>query len=340
MRHTDKVFFAKHQKLIVKLFNTRLGRRFFHLEGSSVGNKKILAVMPNAIQWFEGYQLDEQGKWRIVKSTEFRTNNRFAYRMNTLLKWMPFLTWSENWYPQLAFGLTTTTVFPNADADGGKTSGDGSVARVDDVDGSDTWAGIRDGAGTGANDSAASGADSPRLIASSISNEWNAIGRAIFTFDATDIGDGDTISGATLSICVESLNNANFSQSIGVVVCAPASNTDFVASDFNIANWTMTLQSDTSIAVGSLATGLTNYNDFPFNATGLGNISKTVVSPFGIVMNADRTNTPPTWSSDGESRVDPYMADTAATTSDPKLVVTHSAPATGGVSTSLLLNVG
>jgi hypothetical protein len=77
------------------------------------------------------------------------------------------------------------------------------------------------------------------------------------------------------------------------------------------------------------------YNDFTFNATGIGNVSKTGFSKFGVRNpNYDVANTPPTWSSGVTSHMQCYFSDEAGTTSDPKLVVTYSL---GGSAGSLLL---
>ena len=72
----------------------------------------------------------------------------------------------------------------------------------------------------------------------------------------------------------------------------------------------------------------TVYNDFTFNATGIGNINKTGISKFGTRnANYDVANTAPALSSinDRWHYLDGYFADETGTANDPKLVVAYSA---------------
>ena len=63
--------------------------------------------------------------------TEFRTHARFSKRMNTLLKYFPFVRFERNyyrqleWQPVLQFGLTVSTFYPDPDPE--STSVDGDV---------------------------------------------------------------------------------------------------------------------------------------------------------------------------------------------------------------------
>ena len=81
----DKDFFAKYQKQLVWLFNTRIGRWFFKLGTSSIPKgEKIKAVLPNAISW---------GKEGSYKS-EFQTNNKFKISISQSVFWnLKFNDW-------------------------------------------------------------------------------------------------------------------------------------------------------------------------------------------------------------------------------------------------------
>ena len=69
------------------------------------------------------------------------------------------------------------------------------------------------------------------------------------------------------------------------------------------------------------------YNDYTFNATGRGNLSKTAISKFAWKnANYDADNVTP---GDGTFTMGGYSADQAGTSSDPKFVVTHTAVASG-----------
>ena len=69
-------------------------------------------------------------------------------------------------------------------------------------------------------------------------------------------------------------------------------------------------------------------NDFTFDATGRGNVSKTSNSKFGVRnANYDVANSAPTWASLGyQSTFGCYMSEDA--TNKPKLVVTYTLPVT------------
>ena len=125
----DKIFFQKYQKALVWLFKTRIGKWFFKIEPKG----EIVAVFPNAIRW-----INPNGSY----STEFRTNHRYAYRLNTLLKYFPFLMWEREyqWYPQLRLGLTVSTFYPDPDVE--STSVDG-LTEADYANGSGkSWANL------------------------------------------------------------------------------------------------------------------------------------------------------------------------------------------------------
>ena len=108
---------------------------------------------------------------------------------------------------------------------------------------------------------------------------------------------------------------------VEIAVPNPASNTAIVAGDHDVTKWTMIRQT-TGVSQASWST--TNYNDFPLIAAGLANISKTGISKFGTVSNYDLDNTAPTCIANQNDTLDYKTADTALTTSDPKLTVTFS----------------
>ena len=316
---TDQSFFKKYQRQIRWIFNTRLGRWFFKInrDYSSVGDKKIIKVLPNAIQWLEGYRYDGEN-WRIVKTTEFRTNNRFAYRMNTLLKYLPFIYWTENWYPALQVGLTVTTVYPDADPE--STSVDG-IVEIFDGAGQD-WADIQ-GAATGTNALPSATTISATIDADSITDKWDGIQRSAILFDTSAIGDTDTLDSAVLSVWPNSTLN-DFTSNLDLVTSNPASNTDLVAADYD--QFGTTLQA-TSIAISAITTG--QYNDFTLNATGESNVDFTGVSKFGLRISQDTANTEPTWSANAKSQVIMQSAENSnGADNAPKLAVTHSEPIT------------
>ena len=218
--------------------------------------------------------------------------------------------------------MATLTVYPEAGT--GSTSCDGQVYRGSAVN--ETFATIRAGDGTTAETTPAHDALG-EFLASTTSNQYNRLRRELFVFDTSALTASASISAATMSInggvgsSVTGLGDLN----IAIVgVPTMAANTSVATSDYQNNASTTTLQSDTTIAFSAWAYAA--YNDFAFNATGIGNISKTGVSKFMTRNSADRTNSAPTWSSGAQSTVEANFADTALTTTDPKLVITYTIP--------------
>jgi len=308
----DKDFFNKYQRIIVWVFNTRLGRRFFAINGykSSVGDNKIVAVLPNAICWKRN-----NGK----HTTEFRTNNRFAYRMAYALKWMPFFQWNKefNWTPQLAFGLTVSTFFP--DAGTGNTTVDGMVGRET---GGETFSTIRDGAGTISPETAISMI--AELAAGGVTDDYNNMRKVIMTYDTAAIDDGDDISDVVLSVFGQGgTGTALGSDALHIAASTPASDNALVDADYQQVQRT----TFGNVVHASYSNGA--YNDITLNASGIANVNKTGISKFSGQLGWDiNDNFTGVWFLNGITAFDMSSADATGTSQDPKLVVTHSAPIT------------
>lgn len=219
--------------------------------------------------------------------------------------------------------------YPNLDTDGGKTSCDGQTFEGTDA----AWATLRGAAGDSADDS--SQAVELGLYSSATTNVWDSLSRNPILFDTSAIPDADTISAATVGVRFNAKADV-FSQSISIVVCAPASNIDLVAGDY--ATFTMTQQNTTDITITALSTTL--YNDFGLSATGIASISKTGVTKFGVVLSGDRTNTEPTWSISTAATANMLCAEIAGGTDKPRLTGTSTGSvAKGKAGVSLLLGV-
>lgn len=209
-----------------------------------------------------------------------------------------------------SIGRTTSTFYPSA---GAVSPVDGYAYRsnVADV----TWANARAAAGSSAS------ATASILVMQSDHQigENNIIYRSPCLFDTSAIPDTDAISSATFSVYVTVVQDGD-SDSITVTPVTLGANDNVVASDYNIANWSDTEQV-TSITMASLSTSA--YNDMTVNATGLGNISKTGVTSWGLRSKHEVASTAPTI--DVAISVQVSSADVAGTTQDPKLVVVHAA---------------
>lgn len=186
---------------------------------------------------------------------------------------------------------------------------------------SEDWATIISGAGTGFADSS----DSVQILvwAASTTNKWLQVRRGIILYDTSSLGSGANISATVLSLYgYDKGDDLSITPNIDIYTSTPASNTGLANADYSQVG--SVSQTGSPIAYGSWT--LTGYNDFTFNATGRGNISKTDISKFGTRnANYDVSGTPPTWSAGVNlSHLTSKSAEFANTTQDPKLVVTYT----------------
>lgn len=324
----DRTFFKKHQRTLLWLLNTRVLRAWFRwvlrINGlrSCVGRRKILSIAPNAITWQAGFAY-KRTAWATFKTklyqTEFRDHVKFGkrlYRAFRPLWWaMHFWDWlvADRIAPALSFGFSTLTVYPDANpetssVDGWVTNGGTNL----------TWATIHD-AVTGSSADDDDVGNNPVVIQAG-TTAWNDLRRAFYLFDTAAIPDSAGITDATLSIHGGSNGKSDaFSMTVNVYSSAPASSTALATADFDAVG---TTAFSTAITVASWSDA--GYNDYALNASGLAAISKTGVSKFSLRSTADATNTEPTHSNGAIAYIGADHAENAATSQDPKLVVTYS----------------
>jgi hypothetical protein len=223
--------------------------------------------------------------------------------------------------PQLSFGFATLEKYPDADPE--TTTVDGFVDQTYTLGSGVSWATIRAAAGSGANDNQASNS-CMNIVSDNVSNQWLRFRRGIYLFDTSALTSGANISAAVVSLYGSAKDDGlGISPNVDVYTSAPASDTTIVAGDFD----SIGSVSQTGTPITYAGFSISGYNDFTFNATGLGNISKTGISKFGTRnANYDVANSPPTWSNNLESYIDSYFADQTGTANDPKLVVTYTTP--------------
>lgn len=267
-----------------------------------------------------GYGEEKSGNlW--FQTTDFRCHPKFAKRVYFAFKpiWWAAHYWDEFFadqlVPQLSFGFSTLTAFPDPNPE--TSTVDGLAARVTAAE---TWATKIAGAGIQANDTSTQ--EWMFEITAGAASNWVGLNRFIFLFDTSVITAGGTISATVMSILGFSKQDGlAVTPNIDVYTSTPASNTAVVAADYTQLGSTSQTGSPITYAGWNAAA----YNDFTFNATGLGNVSKTSISKFGVRnANYDVAAVAPTFSSNGDSRLGGNTADFAGTGSDPKLVVTYS----------------
>lgn len=323
----EDVWFQRYQKLLLWMANQKSGRDLLCIPkeyGQIIDISKRHVTFDNGFgQKISDFRVG--AKWaNVIRSrwVEFNEYAKYYEPKGWVFPWEMFQpVWAKSILGVPVLLNTVTTVFPDPDPE--TTTVDGLVF---DNQPDATFANKRSAAGDGAQPSAASN-NTPLLGSAGTTDQYAQIWRNVYLFDTSSIPDTDTISAATLSVFGTADKTDNFSQSATIVQSAPASNTNLVAGDYALANWTMTQQNNTDISIASWT--INAYNDFDLNATGQGNVSKTGVSKFGMVFSGDRTNTAPAWSASLNAFIGTYFADQALTTNDPKLVVTHAAAAVG-----------
>ena len=316
----SKEWFELHQKKLLWLANTKLGRYILRIHGerSSVGKNKILAIIPNAIAW------EEDGKYKA----EFRTHEKFGKRLYYAFKplWMMFHAWdmviANRFKPQWNLGFDSFgPVYPSA----GTTSPvDGYVAYSSSV----SWAATRNAA-TGN----ASSATGTTLIVNGrrTAGTTYVINRSAVCFDTSDLTAAAVVSDATVSLNGVSIT-IPAAWSWRLVSVALASTDNVVVADYDQFG-TTALASDYSS--GDYVDE--GYNDMNLNAAGRSAISLTGISQFGIRnLSQDIGDVAPGVSEDYVVNFD--SADAVGTTTDPKMVATFTL--SSGVSTLMTMGIG
>lgn len=303
-----KEWFLKHQKLLLGFANTFIGRLVFGFYLNQSHPKHIVRITPNSVHWQEGRKIN----------AEFLTDNQYALRLQKVLYplWKLFHIWDMAWYPNFNLGFDTLTANPDVHPE--TTSVDGSIDR-DGVN--ENLATIRAGSGTGVSTSAGSDQLACLTCHGGDTNNFQTLTRSIFLFDTSSLTSAATISTATTSFYISSIND-NLVCKVRLVTSNPTTNTDIVTNDFTTLG---TTAQSVDVAIATMTTSA--YNDWTLNATGLGNISKTSITKFGTVLDRDADANSPTWGASQYSLAAANFAD--AGSNKPKLVVTYTLPSTG-----------
>ena len=189
---------------------------------------------------------------------------------------------------------TSIDIYPDAHVE--TVSVDGYAARTEST--YDSWANIRAGAGTSANDNNAGLSLTALYTATTNNNRWSSLVRSLLVFDTgANLPDNATIVSATLTLrCSGVLNDNAWSDAdagVAVVnVAAGGSNTAVAAADF--ARVGTTLQ-----ATSKLYSDFVNGEDevWTLNAAGLATIAANLdageVTKFGLRFVADLSDVDP-----------------------------------------------
>ena len=283
---------------------------------------KITEMHPNAITHFRGMFLNlEKHRLEDKYTTQFFSRNEYALRLQKVFYpiWLLFHAWdvliANPFKPAWNLGFDTLTAYPGDN--GADDPVDGyTLQGVND----DTWANIRDGAGNASGYSGETGNFIVK-IQNGQTTGFVSINRSIYCFDTSALTVGATISATVLSLYgLTKADGVSISLDLDIYTSTPASTTSLVNGDYTQIG--ITSQTGGAIAYASIVTSA--YNDFTFNATGRGNVSKTSISKFGIRnANRDVADSEPGYAgSYASSHFTANYSDNA--TNKPKLVVTYT----------------
>jgi len=316
----SKEWFEKYQSRLLWLLNTPVIKYWFRwcLRIRKYDcNSTINQITPNSFS-FNGKYIDDE---TIEITTDFRTHDKYSKRLYFAFKPFWYLIHFFDWamldrfevLTKLSFGFATLTVYP--DSGTGATTVDGRVRRISV---NETLSVIRSGVGTNA---LPSETDSyMNMYASTTTNQFTQLDKYICLFDTSTLTSVAIISAGVLSLNgFGKTNGLSGSPELDIVSSNPASNNTLVTGDYSTLGTTV-FGSVTYASWSSSA-----YNDFTLDATGRNNISKTAISKFGARFNWDTDNNfTGTWANSAGLELHFRNADTAGTTSDPKLVVTYT----------------
>jgi hypothetical protein len=315
----SKEWFKKYNHFITRVARLPiLGELIFNFKkfGHYVDRKMIVEVTPNSVIEFIGYK-----KGKVELKQHFFVRNEYALRLQSVFYpiWITFHIWDiiTRPFPQLNLGFDTLTAYP--DASSGSTTCDGFINYSPAAPG-ETWASVIGASAGNSANLTATEASLFRAVSSSTTNNWVKLERSFFSFDTSSIDDGATISGAVASFYgTLKADNLSISPSINVYLATPASANNLIVGDFDQVG--SVAQCDTAKTYSGYSTS--GYNDFTFNATGKGNISKTGITKLCIRNTQyDIGATAPTWKSNQASYFYAYYSDNG--TNKPKLVVTYT----------------
>lgn len=222
--------------------------------------------------------------------------------------------------------MSSITVYPDPDPETSTTDGWTGVSGQ-----SETWAGLI--ALNPGDDAVATDADANFfwIQSTATTDRFGRLRRGgMYLFDTSAIGDTDTIDSAIFSVKGNGSKTdaLAIAPNVNVYSASPATNTNIIAADFN--DYGSTAFCDSAITYAGWDTGA--YNNFTLNANGKAAVSKTGITKLSLRnANYDVAALAPTWADSASSNIGGIFADTADTTSDPKLVVEYSAGASTAI---------
>jgi len=310
----SKDWFKQNQEKLLWLANNPIGRYILRINGnrSSVGKNKIVQIDPNGIFWETG----ERKNGKKVHGFEIRTHDKFTKR----LYYAGYPIWAamhqmDEWAldkiacGKYSFGFSSWGPF-YPDAGSGGTTVDGQVARTN---GTQSWASLRDGAGSAS--SAVLATMLCEIVSKAAANEWDNLYRMITLFDTSTIGG--VVDSGIYSLYGDAAGSTYAVPPAFVPTgCSPALDNAISNSDYDIAKWS-NIDFAPAIAYASWTNGA--YNDFILNGAGIAAINPAGITKLGVRTDWDVDNDNAHYEASKYTYIRAFSADTAGVANDPKL---------------------
>ena len=327
-RAFGSLFFLLHQGKLLWLLNAPVIGRWFRwcmrIRRWDIGSHEtISSIGPN----FFTVPLDFDPHRGLKFRTDFRAHAKFSKRLYYAFRplWWTLHAWdwcvADRWVPELSFGFSTLTAYPDADPETNTVDG-----RVVQSGTNVTWATLYGGAGDGGEDTLSGPNTHVGWGCGTTTDRYSYIDRSIYLFYTAALTAAAAISSSVLSIYSSNtgwMNSESPVPNIDIYSSAPASNTALVAGDYDSLGST----SFSGPMTHTTFNASSGYKDFTLNGSGISNIDKTGVSKYGTQnANYDVAHVAPAWVSNNTVGFLAYYADYTGTANDPKLVVTYTKP--------------
>lgn len=298
-------WFRKNQRMLLGIANTKFGRELLCIPQEY---PQIILIKKNCVHCL----ISDDGTTSTVVA-DFRIGAKFAnvirYRwkqFNSYAKYFQLKGWQEIGKSPYILGdrvcALTLTAYPDPNTE--TTTVDGYTYH------SGASFAIVHGAATGT-----SADDSGTDLYVECQNGTFQILRSYTLFDTSSLTSSASLSSATYSI-KKTTRIGTTDYYTAVTTVSTGSNTSLTTSDYNISNF------GSEVATRILFSAQSSGSYVDFSITTLSSISKTSITKYGLITGHDLDNTGPTGGVSDYTQY--YSADTAATTSDPKLVVTYT----------------
>lgn len=292
-------WFQQNQKLLLAIANTTFGRSLLYIPQDFPPivhirkNCVIAQVGPNTFK--ADFRIGAKYA-RIIRERWQEFNSYARYFQTETVNASPLTRYA------LSVSALTLTAYPDPNVE--TTTVDGYIEDYENIGFSNQVAAAT---GTSANDSGAN------MFAQSTPDggPFN-IQRIVTLFDTSALTSGATVSAAVVSILGGGKSSTD-SYSVRLVATTPASNTALSTADWDQFGSTSLAN---EITLASYSTSA--YNDFTM--TDLTAVSKTSITKLGFRLTGEIAVSTPT----GTNFIQAASADTALTTSDPKIVVTYT----------------